>query len=50
MWPQTSQNGASPISSERWTLITSIVVGTLGAIFGFWLGQTWQQKREDTLR
>lgn len=32
------------------SLITSIVVGTLGAIFGFWLGQTWQQKREDTLR
>lgn len=29
------------------SLITSIVVGTLGAIFGFWLGQTWQQKRRD---
>lgn len=29
------------------SLITSIVVGTLGAIFGFWLGQTWQQKRKD---
>lgn len=29
------------------SLITSIVVGTTGAIFGFWLGQTWQQKRKD---